>query len=184
MNKGLQKLSLSFSPPSKPSETGIDSQWSEVEQKLGWILPSDYKALIENYGTGCWLDFLWVLNPFSENVNLNLLDQAEIILEGERLVKSKYPDMIPFVLHPEKGGLFPWAITDNGDRLFWLTDDETGVFQIVVYESRGPEYEVYDLSCSEFLLQWLSGELRVGIFPDEFEYNKKDAFTPYQATFG
>jgi hypothetical protein len=143
-------------------------------------LPRDYKALVCAYGTGSWKGFLWVLNPFASNVYLNLFEQAKLQLDAERLLRAKWPEQIPFALYPEPGGLFPWAMTDNGDRLYWLTKGEPDCWPTVVYESRGPGYDYHELCCCAFLRQWVAGELLVAVFPTDFEYGFVDAFEPLQ----
>lgn len=45
-------------------------------KNLGMILPLDYKKFINKYGTGSINDFIWILNPFSENENLNLIKKV------------------------------------------------------------------------------------------------------------
>src|SRR5262249_3790387 len=155
--------------------------FAAVESRLGLPLPADYKQLICAYGTGSWKDFLCVLTPFSSNSNLNLLEQAKDQLDAERVIRANHPADMPFKLHPEKGGLFPWGMTDNGDRLYWLTEGEPDSWPTIVYESRGPEYDRHGMSCCEFLRQWVAGELRVSVFPDDFDYGFAGAFRPLDA---
>ena len=37
--------------------------WAELEQRLGFRLPSDYKALVETYGPGIFGGFIHVFQP-------------------------------------------------------------------------------------------------------------------------
>jgi hypothetical protein len=124
-------------------------------------------AFITRYGTGCVSGFLWVYNPFEENVHLNLLSRYRLIFDGDREIRDSFPDDVPEPLFPEVGGLLPWAATDNGDRLYWRTKGEPDAWPVVVWESRGPEYETYAFSMSGFLLGWLKGDIRVPVFPPE-----------------
>jgi hypothetical protein len=52
-------------------ETGQPSSWITLERDIGLVFPQDYKWFINNFGTGVICNELWVLNPFSGNVNLN-----------------------------------------------------------------------------------------------------------------
>lgn len=85
---------------------------------------------------------------------------------------------MPFALYPEPGGLFPWGLTDNGDRLYWLTEGEPNSWVSIIYESRGPRYDRHAIGCCEFLRRWVAGDLPVAVFPDDFDYGLADAFKP------
>jgi hypothetical protein len=124
MATGFSQLRDAIPPPSTPIEAGSLEAFSVVEARLGLTLPDDYKHLIYTYGTGAWKQFLWVLNPFSANRFLNLIEQAQRQLDADRIIRAHWPHHVPFALFPERGGLFPWAITDNGNRLYWLTAGE------------------------------------------------------------
>ena len=165
-------------PPINAVDAGNPMSFAAVEASLGLILPADYKNLVGAYGTGSWKGFLWVLNPFALNRFLNLLVQTESQLDAERVTRAGCPDQIPFPIHPEPGGLLPWAMTDNGDRLYWLTKGHADHWPTIIYESRGPRYDSFDMSCCEFLRKWVAGHLTVSVFPDDFEYGFANAFEP------
>lgn len=59
-----------------------------MEKNLGMILPLDYKKFINKYGTGSINDFIWILNPFSENENLNLIKKGHVIREAYAYSKN------------------------------------------------------------------------------------------------
>ena len=63
-------------PPANPVESPRADDWQLVEARMLVELPSDYKEFIATYGTGAVDNFLWVLNPFSHNDNLNLIKQV------------------------------------------------------------------------------------------------------------
>jgi hypothetical protein len=172
MHPTLERLIQIVRPPEEPVEIGDDTAFAAVEQQLGLSLPRDYKEYIATYGSGRWHVFWWILNPFSENEHLNLLVQSQnrrpkkwSALDAERAVREsekKYPHAI----YPESGGLLPWAITDNGGRMFWLTAGEPSGWKTVYYASRDPNFEVHDLPCMAILLGIVNGELP--LFAEEF----------------
>jgi hypothetical protein len=178
MNEAFEKLCKAVPPPSAPVDSGAMEDFAALEASMNINLPDDYKRLVCNYGSGSWKEFLWVLNPFASNRNLNLGEQAQRQLDAERTIKKSSPRDMPFALHPEPGGLFPWGLTDNGDRLFWLTEGNPNSWPTIVYESRGPEFDRHEINCCTFLRTWISGELQVKVFPDDFEYGFDGAFTP------
>jgi hypothetical protein len=161
----LEQLVRIMPPPEKPLAASGD--WQAVASTIGTALPSDYMAFIARYGTGRISGFLWVYNPFEENVHLNLLTRYRIILNADRELRKSFPDDVPESFFPEPGGLFPWAGTDNGDRLYWRTKGDPEAWSVVVWESRGPRYESYALSMASFLWAWLQGEKKVPVFPPE-----------------
>jgi hypothetical protein len=161
----LELLVRMMRPPEKPFAASGD--WQAVAAAVGTGLPSDYKAFIARYGTGRVSGFVWVYNPFEENAHLNLLSCYRTILDADREIRESFPDDVPEPLFPERGGLLPWAVTDNGDRLYWRTNGEPDSWPVVVWESRGPRYESYALSMAGFLLAWLNGEITVPVFPPE-----------------
>ena len=173
------QLYEAISPPSKPREAGNVAAFTAVETSLALLLPEDYKRLIGTYGTGVWKEFLWVLNPFASNVYLNLFEQVKRQLDAERKIRADWPGNVPFALYPEQGGLLPWAMTDNGNRLYWQTVGDPAHWPTVIYESRGPEFECFPFGCCEFLLRWVSGKLPVSVFPRDFDFGFPFAFEPY-----
>jgi hypothetical protein len=175
---GYAQLCDAVPPPCNPVEAGSIEAFTDVEARLALALPDDYKRLVCAYGTGSWKGFLWVLNPFSANRHLNLLAQAQRQLAAERAIRTVWPRNVPFALYPEGGGLFPWGMTDNGNRLYWLTTGDPAAWPTVVYESRGPRHDRHELSCCAFLQHWVAGQLRVSVFPDDFEYGFAGAFEP------
>ena len=146
-------------PPRDPVETTGAGGWQAVERQLGLTLPTDYHRLIDRYGTGQFGQFLWVLNPFTSNKNLNLLVHGRAILDADRELREAWPDVVPHALFPEAGGLLPAAVTDNGDRLYWRTTGDSDSWSIVLCESRGPGVEYHPSVLSVVIRDWLLGNL-------------------------
>lgn len=84
---------------------------------------------------------------------------------------------MPYPIHPEPGGILPWATTDNGDTLYWLTDGDPDSWPILIRESRGPGRVVYPFGVAEFLHRWLSGKLTCPIFPG-WDVRSNPGFSP------
>jgi hypothetical protein len=176
MLASLAQLIAIVPPPVEPMEAGSTHAFAGVEDRLALVLPDDYKQIVMAFGTGSWRDFLWVLNPFSANAHLNLLHQAARQLDAERQVKEASPEAVPFPLYPQMGGLFPWGMTDNGNRLYWLTEGAPDSWPTIIYESRGPQFDRHELNCSDLLLSWLSGRIKISVFPDDFDADLSNAF--------
>ncbi len=164
MRNPLDNLATILPPPSVPIAAAGD--WSDVAKALGTPLPDDYMAFIARYGTGRISGFLWVLNPFEENVHLSFLAQYPRIVAADREIREEFTEELPEPLYPEPGGLLPWGLTDNGDRLYWQTTGHADSWTIVARESRGPESASYPLSMTGLLFAWLSAEIEVPVFPE------------------
>lgn len=154
-------------PPAQPSVPL--SGWGQVEGALNLRLPSDYKRLVEDYGAGSLDEFLWVLQPDEANSNLDLLAQRSARLNALRTLREQ-GETIPFDLEPGNEQVLPWGITDNGDVCYWVTHPykEPDKWTVVVNEARGPHWEQFNGSVTEFLAAVLSRTLTVPIFPSEF----------------
>ena len=48
-----------------------DYNWNTIENENNIVFPEDYKWFLENYGVGSINDFLWILSPICDNLNLN-----------------------------------------------------------------------------------------------------------------
>src|ERR1044071_813520 len=164
----IERIVKILSPPEGAIEAGTNDQWQDVENRIG-KLPTDYKAFIQRFGTGSIDNFLWILNPFSKNQYLNLLEKGKIIADATKTSRRKCPQYHPYSVFPEPGGILPFGSTDNGDMLFWRTEaDDPDKWTIVIADSRAPEYEEFPLSMTDFLANILGRTIRSKIFPDDF----------------
>jgi hypothetical protein len=166
MIASLRSLQQVAPPPSIPMETGRPTDWPQVSEELGLILPSDYGELVNTYGSGCFLRFLWPLNPFSEDGTLNLAQQAPLLLWAAQEQRRMEPSAVPFPIHPEPGGLFPWARTERGDALYWMTEGGPETWPVVVWDRKARAFARFDRSTTLFLFQWISGVIAPGLAPD------------------
>lgn len=146
----------------------LDSMnWERVEKRYSIVLPADFKLFIKNYGTGCIDDFLWVLNPFSENENINF-ETSEYLIESYKVMQEEFPRDYIRPLYPKTGSFFPWAITDNGDSFGWIIDGEPNEWKVVIFSQDQGEEEVYNMSATELLYKLLITNVRSSLLPAEF----------------
>lgn len=158
---------LKESVPPQPGREVTHVDWVNVERALGTELPADYKQLVEAYGPGSFDDFLWLLLPMPSNLHLDLVNQQAVRLDALRSLQAG-GELLPQGLRPEY--LIAWATTDNGDVCYWSRGSADGPEKwiVAVNEARGLAWETFKISTSEFLVELLSGALRVRIFPDDF----------------
>jgi len=165
----LSHLTELIGPPPQ-SIPSID--WSEVETKIGSPLPPDYRAFIDRFGFGKIDDFIHVFTPYGPTQWVDLIWRSSDHAEWHYFRGEIHP---PF---PAAGGLLHFAGTDNGDAIYWKTDRDPLQWSIVIYEGRGPDFEVFEMPMTAFLAEVLSGEIRCGIFPDDFP-SQTPRFEPY-----
>ncbi|WP_088253407.1 SMI1/KNR4 family protein [Fimbriiglobus ruber] len=165
LHRDVAALELIVPFPATTAEIGPAAEWTRVERELGIRLPSDYKCLIDSYGSGSFGDFLYPLTPFAVSEYGNFLKRAKAILEAERSSGMWRDQGVPFSLYPDTSGLFPWAVTDNGNTLYWYTHGPADHWPVVVQEGRGFRFEVFQRTAAGFVRLWLTGQLSVGVFP-------------------
>lgn len=170
----IDKIIQLMPVPDSPVEVA-DHNWAAVFTKLGVSnLPTDYKEFVSTYGTGSIGEFLWIMNPFSKNQNLNL-EMAVYSRKAYEAMKQEFPDDFP----RESNSLLTWAVTDNGDDTVWLLGDENPNLWQVGFHGRNvlEGVELTGLTTSEFLEAILEKKLESSIFPSDFlKADKK--FTP------
>lgn len=164
----ISKLKNIIKPNNELLDTYTKEKWDEIEFILGIKLPTDYKKFINTYGVGSIGEFLVVLNPFTQNMNLNLIEKGKEIREAYIVSKNAFPEDFTHNVFPTEGGLLPCAITDNGDEIYWLTSNIGDEWHIVVYESRSASYYEYNMGLAEFLYKILTKEVECFAFPDDF----------------
>jgi hypothetical protein len=150
-------------PPEHPLESSGSEGWVQVETRLGTALPSDYREFIPLYGTGYINTVLFVLNPFSDRRTFDLIRIAGETLRTLRNIRAEwsvqFPDMVPYGLYPEPGGILPWGEDTKGVTLFWLTKGGPDEWITVLGHIRNDDWEEHPLSMSDFLLNLCQGKL-------------------------
>jgi hypothetical protein len=169
-------------PPKIKNGVGTSNQWRQLEQEFGIPFPGDFKELVATYGAGRFAGFFGVVNPFytlagdvtfKEFVHLRTRDMAE--------AKLSYPKTaVSLPVYPEKGGLFPWGYTDNGETMCWLTEGENNRWSIICLEvGYLNTYDRFELSTIDFIEQWLTQKIFVpSLTPPDLYPLKNPVFSP------
>ncbi|WP_298557468.1 SMI1/KNR4 family protein [Streptomyces luteogriseus] len=164
MTNALTRL-LEIAPaPSEPRQ----KDWDEVERSLEVELPADYKEFIHIYGGSNWDDYLYVLEPGCPNENYDLIEWAEN--QAEDLEDLWEFEKKPAELEVEGSRVIPWAVTDNGECLYWLvrSGHEPDQWTVMVNEARGDRWEHFPVSCTQFLASSLDRQLHSSILSSMF----------------
>jgi hypothetical protein len=96
---------------------------------------------------------------------MNLQGRGEKILEADRESRRSFSSHYPLGLYPEPGGLLPWAITDNGDTLYFITTGPPDEWPTVIKGPRAPEFEVSFLSPALLVHHLAAGKFQSTILP-------------------
>ncbi|MEV0373918.1 SMI1/KNR4 family protein [Streptomyces sp. NPDC050636] len=150
--------------PSAPRK----KDWESVEQALGVELPSDYKELIQAYGGSNWDDYLNLLEPGCRNEHYDLIEWYE--QQAEALEDLWEFERKPTELAENGTRVIPWATTDNGECLYWLVrpGENSDQWTVMVNEARGDRWKHFPITCTEFLVSVLTGELHSDILSSFF----------------
>lgn len=150
---------------------GVEKQggnWLYICEKYGINLPEDFKAFIAAYGTGSIENFLWVLNPFSKNINLNF-EQSIYYRKAYEYMREDFPDEYFRPCFPKLGSFFTWAVTDNGDSVFWIVcGTEPDSWKVGIHSADQGEEELSEMTTSEFLETILNNTFESSILPKQF----------------
>ena len=148
---------------SNPRENkGID--WVVIEKQYQICLPDFYKKFISLYTEqDLSIRFLWILNPHSSNVNLNF-EKSLYFVEAYEQMRGLFPNDY----ERAQGSFFPWGVTDNGDSIFWSTENGQDIWQVGVHSSDQGEEELFDLDTEGFLMALIKRSLVSDILPSDF----------------
>ena len=163
----LNEFRTFFPQPSEPIEN--KGSWRQVEDELGTPLPSDYKQFIDEYGRGILLNLFWVFTPFPSSPTGGVLTAIDEIFAGYRIVSDTHSDICPYKLFPHDGGLLPFAQSDNGDELHWLTKGQPDDWHVVMSNLSAMAFHEYEgCSFSKFMCEIASGRLKSPLIPERF----------------
>lgn len=164
----IDRLVALLPEPAQPVETPGAGDWSPLEARIHFRLPSDFKTLLERYGSGIVDGFLWALNPFSPDENRRFPEASERQLGILRSIREQGIDL-PYPVYPEASGLVLWAETANGDCLYWRTlTDQPDDWPVCVNEARGSAWVDHPGPATAALADLLEGVLDVDFFPSNF----------------
>ncbi|SOE08990.1 SMI1-KNR4 cell-wall [Streptomyces sp. 2323.1] len=158
-------------PPPEPSHSPIE--WTAVERALGTQLPSDYKKLVERYGTGSFKGFLSILQPNAAHEALDIVKVTPSARNAvEKMSEWVEPPCPPCQLQPV-------AVTSNGDDIFWLMDppENPDSWKVTVNDLDSEEWFIFDGHLTAFLLGFCTNDVVVPSFPDDL-LEKPASFTP------
>jgi hypothetical protein len=179
----IRQLTQLIPPPPQPIHVGSPSAWHDVETRLGFDLPADYKELMQTYGAGSFDLRIAYYSPFDPEAKLNLLN---VYSNWQETLQSP-----PFD-NPKGGetalpddGLIPLGYTSRvGDGVYWHRNGTPDQWPVVLWNMAYGIFVEYPLSCSAFLVAVLNKSLT---FPtvsdgDPIDYYRENGHLTFHQT--
>lgn len=145
-------------PPAAPLD--YDPDWLDRNQGVLRIeLPADFVEFGKLYGSGQIKSaYGWeVWSPFRPTYPQIVLEFARIWFIFKDAMEI---DDVPFGIFPEEGGILPFASTDNGDWVCWITQGAPDSWTVIdMYNYEEGQYESFDMSFSEYWVNVLSRKI-------------------------
>ena len=144
--------------------------WPQVEALIGLTLPDDFKQIVTYYGPGIWADWIILFTPVTAGSPYDLESWPADMLEQERgflgdLTAEQRAEEFPYRLYPEAGGLYPFALSAQGDRFFWRTVGPPDEWPVVLSYARDTATTEFPFGIGELLERYLRNELDEQAFP-------------------
>ncbi len=126
----------------------------------GVLLPEDASLFFKKQ-IGGFNDYIWFISPYDDVWNEQVQEQKEIYEDLKEAyhqygLTDKKGEGYPFDFYPQKNGIIPWAVCDNGALFFWKININS--ITIVVYGEDADYYE-YDMTTTEFLYKLINNEI-------------------------
>ncbi len=153
--------------------------WSSVPAELRTLLPDDYRELIDTFGGGSFDRHIWIHSPRGRGESYDLASGA---IEREAALELLWGagEEVPAEIDRESDRLIAWASTGDGEYIYWVVSKE-GAFpagQRIAVQSYDGDWEFFDLTCTEFLLRWVNGQLDTNLISSMFA-NFENSFVRY-----
>ncbi|WP_371484233.1 SMI1/KNR4 family protein [Kitasatospora sp. NBC_00315] len=145
----------------EPERAVAPPPWDRCAAETGVVLPQDYRAFVDRYGSVriCNDLLVWVpsaqFDPhgFEKFVRANRFAEEDILLAYEDREEE-----IPFEIHPAPGGLLAWANNTKGDYCFWHTvGTDPDAWPVVVWIQDDLRWDVVDVTATELLADVVTG---------------------------
>ncbi|MDX1876086.1 hypothetical protein SBI67_28535 [Mycolicibacterium sp. 120266] len=159
----IRDLTSLVPPPEQPQKQW---NWDRIESNLGFIVPDDYRQIVDTHGRGKFDNFLRVFTPDDLGQQIQIKRDALRMAANSQELFGVQPTETPYPIE----ALTVCAYTDNGDDIYWSSDSSSdpNTWRIVVHATRDEEWDAFDGPLIEFLVAVFSGSYVCPIFPDDF----------------
>lgn len=162
MHPDVERLAEVLGPPDRQP---VPAPWERSRAEIGFEFPSDYRELIDLYGSFRIYDELSVWGPnlrpdapgapggfagfvWNTTQEGGVGDYLAGAYEDGDLAECPYP------VFPAPGGLLIWGNNPNGDHCFWLTEgDDPDRWPVAIWYRQLAKWDRFDGGVAAFLLE-------------------------------
>ncbi len=139
---------------------GDPVDWPAVEESVGFGLPSDYKALLAAFPSGRFAGLVRPIRPGTDGYPpTDYLGFHAYVLDDMRGWRRAGHGDFPYPIHPEPGGLLPWARGRRLEPIFWLTGSgDPDSWPVIAVDSDYRQWRTFAGTATEFLIALVSGD--------------------------
>lgn len=160
----IQALVAVCPPPDRPRGQ-VD--WGQVENDLGTRLPSDYREIVEVYGSGTFNDFLYLFIPNAPYGAIELTKQPDRWRRSLGVLRDAGME-VPYPIEGDEA-LVSIGLTDDGDVLYLHpVGEDPDRWPLVVHPRHDDEWYEHPAGLADFLARLLSGTVRPAGLPNDF----------------
>lgn len=156
----LHDLLENVPPPDAPLHSGPEDRIGHLQEHFGIAFPTDYLGICRRYGSGIFAGSISVMNVFSPSYVVCAEDLLDIFRE---MRATEGTQRYPYPVHPEKGGVFPWARLLN-HVAFWITNPAREQWPTVLWDRDYDRWQIWDMPCSKLLTEALCGNISLAVF--------------------
>jgi hypothetical protein len=139
--------------------------WVRLEGGLGLALPADFKRLVDAYAPVVLNGHLYLLHPATERWNLGeeIREDVRALSDVDWQEYELDPDPrlvlgVPEMCFGSADGLLPIASTDRSEKLFYGPGEDGTPCGRIFVEIGDDGFYPYDVTFSEWLYRWLTGD--------------------------
>ncbi|MEU8621490.1 SMI1/KNR4 family protein [Streptomyces sp. NPDC048623] len=143
-----------------------ETEWRDFEERNSLSLPFEYKEFVSAYGPGCLNDQMLIFHPDGDpDEGLSLDWLLASVHASYAALRSDSPELYPFPVHPDRGGLIPVGRSYGGNYLLLAPPaPDKRDWQVVVDMG---EWASFDMSFTDFLWRALRRDIYLPVFSGE-----------------
>lgn len=172
----LQPLLDLLLVPAREVNPPSDGDIQSAEHELGTALSPQYRELIGRLGAGMIDDYVMLLGPGPVDRSIQIETRGLAECTATKSFIEEFGIPAPRPLYPDEDGVFPWALTIDGDLFFLspINDNWVGVFP-----RQSNSWQTLDYGVVSFLFGMLTRQFEVDCLPSYFP-SADHSFAPAQ----